>query len=87
MYIIPVDRQATDFANALNYAYDNQAMREKRVHRLYSGESISTTPRARTIRMTGRHRLIEASDQRVEIRAPSFCMSTAKAKNTITSPT
>ena len=60
MYIIPVDRQTTDFANALNYAYDNQAMREKRVHRLYSGESISTTPRARTIRMIGRHRLIEA---------------------------
>lgn len=35
-----------DFANALNYAYDNQAMREKRVHRLYSGESISDDRRA-----------------------------------------
>ncbi|NYY79784.1 hypothetical protein DMH17_07680 [Raoultella planticola] len=80
MYIIPVDRQATDFANALNYAYDNQAMREKRVHRLYSGESISTTPRARTIRMTGRHRLIEASDQRVEIRRAQFLYEYRKGK-------
>lgn len=72
MYIIPIDQQATDFANTLNYAYDNQAMREKRVHRLYSGESISTTPRARTIRMTGRHRLISASDEQVEIRCAQF---------------
>ena len=80
MYIIPVDRQTTDFANALNYAYDNQAMREKRVHRLYSGESISTTPRARTIRMIGRHRLIEASDQRVEIRCAQFLYEYRKGK-------
>lgn len=72
MYIIPVDQQTTDFANALNYAYDNHAMREKRVHRLYSGESISTTPRARTIRMTGRHRLVAQSSEQVEIRCAQF---------------
>lgn len=72
MYIIPVDQQATDFANTLNYAYDNQAMREKRVNRLYSGESISTTPRARTIRMTGHHRLLSADEERVEIRCAQF---------------
>ncbi|WP_317987972.1 aromatic-ring-hydroxylating dioxygenase subunit beta, partial [Klebsiella aerogenes] len=61
MYIIPIDQQTTDFANVLNYAYDNHEMREKRVQRLYSGESISTTPRARTIRMSGRYRLLSAS--------------------------
>ncbi|HCT8366108.1 aromatic-ring-hydroxylating dioxygenase subunit beta [Klebsiella aerogenes] len=68
MYIIPIDQKTTDFANVLNYAYDNHEMREKRVQRLYSGESISTTPRARTIRMSGRYRLLSANDEVVEVR-------------------
>lgn len=67
-YIIPIDQKTEDFANTLNYAYDNQHMREKRVNRLYSGESISTTPRARTIRMPGRYRLVEASEDQVVVR-------------------
>ena len=46
-----IDQQTTDFANVLNYAYDNTRDAGKRVQRLYSGESISTT-RARTIRMS-----------------------------------
>ena len=68
LYVIPIDQKTEDFANTLNYAYDNQHMREKRVNRLYSGESISTTPRARTIRMLARYRLLHASEERVEIR-------------------
>ena len=72
MYIIPIDQQTTDFANVLSYAYDNHEMREKRVQRLYSGESISTTPRARTIRMSGRYRLLSASDEVVEVRCAQF---------------
>lgn len=68
LYIVPIDQQTTDFANVLNYAYDDAEMRQKRVHRLYSGESISTTPRARTIRMIARHRIIYADESRVEVR-------------------
>ncbi len=68
LYIIPIDHQTTDYANTLNYAYDNQKMREKRVNRLYSGESISTTPRARTIRMSGRYCLVSSNDRSVEVR-------------------
>jgi len=68
LYIVPIDQQTTDFANVLNYAYDNHEMRQKRVHRLYSGESISTTPRARTIRLAGRHRILRADEQSVDVR-------------------
>lgn len=68
IYVVPIDQQTTDFDNTLNYAYDNAKMREKRVHRLYSGESISTTPRARTIRMLARHRIVKTEGQQVELR-------------------
>ena len=43
-------------------------MRAKRVKRLYSGESISTTPRARTLRTLSRFRLLEASENEVVVR-------------------
>jgi len=68
LYVIPIDPQETNFENSLNYAYDNHEMRAKRVHRLYSGESISTTPRARTLRSLSRFRLLEFDDHLVVIR-------------------
>lgn len=68
LYIVPIDPQETDFKNALNYACDNHEMREKRVKRLYSGESISTTPRARTVRTLSRFRLLEAQDDQLVVR-------------------
>ncbi|MFC0225559.1 aromatic-ring-hydroxylating dioxygenase subunit beta [Serratia aquatilis] len=68
LYVIPIDPQETDFKNSLNYAYDDHAMRAKRVHRLNSGESISTTPRARTLRTLSRFRLLEADEQVVVVR-------------------
>ena len=43
-------------------------MRARRVKRLYSGESISTTPRARTLRTLSRFRLLEASKNEVVVR-------------------
>lgn len=58
IYIIPIDPLETDFENTLNYAYDNHHMRQLRVTRLTSGESISTTPRARTVRSQSRFRLL-----------------------------
>lgn len=74
LYIIPIDPLETDFLNTLNYAYDNHAMREKRVYRLGSGESISTVPTARTIRTTSRFRILEESTDRVTVRcAQNLC--------------
>ncbi|HDS1151162.1 TPA: hypothetical protein QDZ66_001911 [Pluralibacter gergoviae] len=68
LYVVPIDPQATDFKNSLNYACDDHHMRARRVHRLYSGESISTTPRARTVRALSRFRLLTADEAHIEVR-------------------
>ena len=67
-YIIPIDPLETDFENTLNYAYDDHHMRQLRVTRLTSGESISTTPRARTVRTLSRFRLLADDGKTVTVR-------------------
>ena len=67
-YIIPIDPNETDFENTLNYAYDDHHMRELRVKRLTSGESISTTPRARTVRSLSRFRVLSDESDVVTVR-------------------
>lgn len=59
-YVVPIDPSATDFENTLNYAYDDHALRAKRVERLESGQSVSATPVARTVRLLSRFRLLAA---------------------------
>jgi 3-phenylpropionate/cinnamic acid dioxygenase small subunit len=61
LYVIPIDRDAADAAEALNVAYDDQTMREARVKRLLSGFSMSSAPPARTVRTTSRF-VVEAGD-------------------------
>ncbi|WP_028311662.1 aromatic-ring-hydroxylating dioxygenase subunit beta [Derxia gummosa] len=68
LYIVPIDPDATDHANTLNYAYDNAAMRAKRVRRLVGNESISTMPAARTIRALSRLRVIADDGATVTVR-------------------
>ena len=58
LYIVPIDPATEDFANTLNYAHDDADMRAKRVARLTSGESVSTQPRARTVRSVSRLRVL-----------------------------
>lgn len=58
-YILPIDRQATDYANQLNHIYDDASMRRQRVDRLLSGRAPSATPIMRTVRTVGRVRLLE----------------------------
>jgi 3-phenylpropionate/cinnamic acid dioxygenase small subunit len=53
-YIVPVERDAADYADALNIVYDDRAMRESRVKRLLSGFSMSSAPPARTVRTVSR---------------------------------
>jgi 3-phenylpropionate/cinnamic acid dioxygenase small subunit len=57
-YIVPIDPETTDFANTLNYAHYDAAMRLARVTRLTSGESVSTQPMARTVRGVTRLRIV-----------------------------
>lgn len=68
LYIVPIDPEQTDFANTLNYAYDNADMREKRVARLGSGESISTSPVPRTVRDVSRFRVLANDGTHVAVR-------------------
>lgn len=72
LYIIPIDPKATDFANTLNYAYDNAHMRELRVQRLIGGESISTSPEPRTIRNISRFRILDDDGLHVTVRCAQF---------------
>jgi 3-phenylpropionate/cinnamic acid dioxygenase small subunit len=54
LYIIPIDRDAPDPADALNVVYDGREMREARAKRLLSGFSMSSAPPARTVRTVSR---------------------------------
>ena len=67
-YIIPIDPLETDFENTLNYAYDDHHMRELRVQRLTGGESISTSPQPRTVRMQSRFRVWADDGVQVTVR-------------------
>lgn len=54
LYVVPTERDAVDYAAALNIAYDDAVMREARVKRLLSGFSMSSAPPARTARTASR---------------------------------
>ena len=71
-YIVPIDPKETDFSNTLNYANDDAQMREMRVRRLTGGESISTSPEPRTIRLNARFRILEDDGEAVTVRCAQF---------------
>ena len=68
LYIVPVDIHAVDFANTLNFAYDDDEMRQLRVTRLQSGESMSSLALDKTVRQVSRIRVLEENDQRLRVR-------------------
>jgi 3-phenylpropionate/cinnamic acid dioxygenase small subunit len=68
-YVVPIEPDATDFEGTLNYAYDDHEMRMKRAKRLVSGQSVSASPVARTIRLLSRFRLIESNVAGCHLRA------------------
>ena len=67
-YVVPIDPGETDFEGTLNYAYDDAAMRQKRVERLLSGQSVSASPVARTVRLLSRFRLLGSDERGCEVR-------------------
>lgn len=69
MYIIPTERDETDYAACLNVAYDDDMMRRMRVKRLLSGFSMSSAPPARTVRTVSRFVPEEVGENRVRLRA------------------
>jgi len=67
-YIIPVERDAPDYADALNIVLDNQEMRESRAKRLLSGFSMSSAPPARTVRTVSRFAIQAQDDTSITLR-------------------
>lgn len=68
-YIVPTDTgENVDYASTLNVAYDDAAMREARVKRLESGQSISASPSARTVRTISRVVVGSQAEGRVQVR-------------------
>lgn len=67
-YVVPIEPGTTDYENALNIAYDDAALRRKRVERLTSGQSISASPVARTIRSLSRFRMLSADGDACALR-------------------
>ncbi|MEP4892546.1 MAG: aromatic-ring-hydroxylating dioxygenase subunit beta [Aliiglaciecola sp.] len=68
LYIVPVDHNATDYANTLNVAYDDDEMRKLRIERLTSGDAISTQLGEKTVRTMSRFRILDDIDGFVRVR-------------------
>ncbi|MFE4539332.1 aromatic-ring-hydroxylating dioxygenase subunit beta [Streptomyces scopuliridis] len=66
-YVVPIDREAGDFASRLNLMYDDDRMRRMRVERLTGGFSISATAAARTVRSVSRFVVTGREEDTVEI--------------------
>lgn len=66
-YVVPIDRDARDFENTLNYAYDDAELRAKRVERLLSGYAPSENPATRTVRTVSRFRILSERNDSIEL--------------------
>lgn len=68
LYIVPVKLDSDDYANQVNYAYDDHTMRKMRIARLTSGESISVETHGGTVRLVSRLRILNCDDNEVVAR-------------------
>jgi 3-phenylpropionate/cinnamic acid dioxygenase small subunit len=82
-YVVPIDPAATDYAATLNYAYDDQDMREKRVQRMTSGYSASASDAARTVRTVSRFTLSSDSADLVEVNSSQVVIAYKRGASTI----
>jgi|TARA_R110002012_G_scaffold105278_1_gene246114 3-phenylpropionate/cinnamic acid dioxygenase small subunit len=73
LYIVPVEHNATDYANTLNVAYDDHEMRLLRIERLTSGNAISTQLSEKTVRTMSRFRILDDVDGVVRVRC-AYCL-------------
>ena len=82
-YVVPIDPQAIDFAATLNYAYDDQHMRELRVQRMVSGYSASASDAARTVRTVSRFTLTSDAADVVEVKSAQVIVAYKRGASTI----
>lgn len=63
IYVVPATRDAeADPLNSLNYVYDDEDMRQRRIRRLQSGTALVTTPATRTVRSLSRFMPLKSDD-------------------------
>lgn len=82
-YVVPIDPDTTDFAATLNYAYDDQDMREKRVQRMTSGYSASAIDAARTVRTVSRFTLTSDTADIVEVNSAQVIVAYKRGTSTL----
>lgn len=85
LYIVPVDTEETDFANTLNFAYDDAEMRRLRTARLMGGESLSSAALQKTVRSVSRFRLLEETETTVRVRC-AMTLNEVRAGRLLTYP-
>lgn len=83
IYVVPIDPETVDFAATLNYAYDDQHMRELRVERLTSGYSPSAADAARTVRTVSRFTIANTSANIVELRSAQIVVAYKRGAATL----
>ncbi len=83
IYVVPIDPNTTDYAAALNYALDDQHMRELRVQRMTSGHSASASDAARTVRTVSRFTLSSDSADLVEVKSSQITIAYKRDVSTI----
>ncbi|GGC71384.1 aromatic-ring-hydroxylating dioxygenase subunit beta [Paraburkholderia caffeinilytica] len=82
-YVVPIDPGTTDFAATLNYAYDDQDMREKRVQRMTSGYSASASDAAHTVRTVSRFTLTSDASDEVDVNSAQIVVAYKRGKSTL----
>lgn len=82
LYVVPVDPETEDYANALNFAYDDDQMRRLRVGRLTGGEAISTQTTSKTVRSVSRLRILAEEGDTVSVRCAQFIAENRHGKLT-----
>lgn len=69
LYIVPIERDLEDYADVLNYAYDDKEMRRMRVIRLTSSHSMSALTASNTVRTVSRFVVLSQDDGQITVRA------------------
>ena len=80
IYVVPATRDPqADPLNSLNYIYDDEDMRQRRVRRLQSGTALVTTPATNTIRTLSRFVVLESSDDLFHLSSSLMLMASRRS--------
>lgn len=83
IYVVPIDPDTTDYEATLNYAFDDQHMRELRVQRMTSGYSASAADAAHTVRTVSRFTRSSDSADLVEVKSSQIIIAYKRGVSTI----